>query len=260
VDRLSIPATEALQAADREARALGHGSVGVAHVLLGLASTPGGAVRRAFLKRSVLADDLRSRVAELAPPDLRRVLDLTRTPLEQLVQAVRDETAGGQPISTTDLLRSVTSARDLVADTVIDELGGAPSLLRAASAEEAIDAEPARVLPAPRSRRRAPLLAARDEPVAETFEVLLEIRGLLRSLADRMIAGDAGALEQRVAADLEAAVASARLRLGDDRRGGIGSPHADDRAQRRFIGALRDAHFEAVSALTMGEVALSSPR
>jgi hypothetical protein len=257
VDRLSIPATEALQAADREARALGHASVGVAHVLLGLASTPGGAVRRAFLRRNVLADDLRDRVAELAPPDRSPVLDLTRTPLERLVQVVRDETAGGRPISTTDLLRAVAGAGDLVADAVIDELGGAPLLLRAASAEEAIDGEPARVVPEPRSRRRSPVLAAaRDEPVAETFEVLLEIRSLLRSLADRMIAGDAGALEQRVAADLEAAVASARLRLGDERRGGIGSPRADDRAQRRFIAALRDAHFDAVSALTMGEVAV----
>jgi hypothetical protein len=261
VDRLSIPATEALQAADREARVLHHGSVGVAHVLLGLASTPGGAVRRALLRRSVLADEVRDRVAELAPPEHGPLLDLTRTPLERLVHALRDETAGGRPISTTDLLRAVTAAGDPVADTIIAELGGADELLFAASAEELLEVEPARVVPEPRVRPRSPLSAiARDQPVAETFEVLLEIRTLLRVLAERQVAGDAAALELRIAADLEAAVASARLRLAEDRRGGIGSPRADDLAQRRFVTALREAHIEAMSFLSVGEIAASSRR
>jgi hypothetical protein len=152
----------------------------------------------------------------------------------------------------------VTTARDAVTDVIVAELGGAKALLHAAAAEEGLELEPARVVPEPRTRPRSTLIAiARDEPVAETFEVLLEIRGMLRALAERQIAGDAGALELRIAADLEAAVASARLRLSDDRRGGIGSPRADDLAQRRFITALHEAHLEAISFLAAGEVAAS---
>jgi hypothetical protein len=231
-------------------------------VLLGLASTPGGVVRRALLRRGVLADELRARVAQLMARHREPDVDLTRSPLERVVQAVRDEPDVDRPISTTDILRAVAASGDSVADAVLTELGGAASLLYAASAEELRETEPARVVPAPPSPRRADVLARQragtrnervGETVAETFELLLEIRGLLRALADRQISGEASALELRVAGEIEAAVASARFRLADERRGLIGSPRGDDMAQRRLNNSLRDAYRDALQVLGSGE-------
>lgn len=268
VDRLSIPASEALHAAEREARELGHSSVGVVHVLLGLASTPGGAVRRALLRRGVLADELRARVSALLPPDDGPPIDLTHTPLERLVHAVHDDGLT-HVISTTDLLRAVLAEGDRVTELVMAELGGGARLLYAAAGEEAVAPEPPRVVPSPvppRSMPRRPAVAPATtqpevavEPVTEAFEVLLEIRGLLRALAHRQIDGSATPIEMRVAADIEAAVASARLRMSEDRRGGIGLPRADDLAQRRFVSALRGAYLDALDNIAADTALFPTP-
>jgi hypothetical protein len=256
LDRLSIPATEALQAAEREAAALGHRSLRVVHVLLGLASTPGGAVRRAMLRRGVLADELRAHAARLVPPDDGAPIELTRTPLERLVQLVRDDAIGDRPLSTVDLLRAVLAARDDATEALVSRMGGGATLLFAAAGEEAAEPEPAHVRLPARVAPRDPVVvpapaprAAARETVSDAFEVLLEIRAFLRALAQRQADGVATPIEVRVAADIEAAVASARLRMAEDRRGGIGSPRADELAQRRFASTLRSAYLDALGAI-----------
>jgi hypothetical protein len=236
------------------------------HVLLGLASTPGGAVRRALLRRGILADELRDQVRAQLPPDPSPPIDLARTPLERLVQAVADDGVTVRALSTVDLFRGVLAAGDPVVDSIVAGIGGGALLLYAAAREEAAEPEPARTRIEPRRpatrrpperqggepRPSAPARPAaphHDDHVADTFEILLEIRGLLRALAQRQVDGVATPTELRVASDIEAAVATARLRMSEDRRGGIGSPRADEVAQRRFATTLRSAYLDALSAI-----------
>jgi hypothetical protein len=214
-------------------------------------------VRRALLRRGVLADELRDEVRAQLPPDPSPPIDLARTPLERLVQAVADDGGTIRTLSTVDLLRGVLAAGDPVVDSIVASIGGGALILYAAAREEAAEPEPARTRIEPRrstaARRPAattrPASRADDDHVADTFEILLEIRALLRALAQRQIDGVATPTEMRVAADIEAAVASARLRMSEDRRGGIGSPRADEVAQRRFASTLRSAYLDALSAI-----------
>jgi hypothetical protein len=247
---LSIPASEALQRAEREARSMGHQIVGMAHVLLGLALAPGGGARRVLLRRGVLSETISTRLATLLPPVDDVPIELDRTTIERLVHALQDHAVHGslaRPVTTGDLLLAVLHARDGITDLIAADLGLDPQALAPAlDWEELAAPEPGRAVLRPRPVREVqPVPAPPDQPVSEVFETLLDVRSMLRTIADRQARGTASTVEARVASDLEGAVAQARLRLAEERRGCIGMPRRDELAQRRFVTTLRQAYLEA---------------
>lgn len=254
MDRLSIPASEALQRAEREARAMGHHIVGMAHVLLGLALAPGGGARRVLLRRGVLSETISARLAAVMPPTTDAPVELDRTTIERLVHALQDHAAHGslaRPVTTGDLLLAVLHAHDAITDGIASELDLDPHVLAPAlDWEELAAPEPGRAVLRPRPVRAVePVPPPPDQPVSDVFEVLLDIRSLLRTIADRQARNAASAVEARVASELEGAVAQARLRLAEERRGCIGIPRRDELAQRRFVTTLRQAYREANALL-----------
>lgn len=66
--RFSDPAREAVVLAQEEARALNHHHCGTEHVLLGLLRVRAGVAAQALGSLDVSPDDVRARIAELAPP------------------------------------------------------------------------------------------------------------------------------------------------------------------------------------------------
>lgn len=234
---------------------MGHRAVGIAHVLLGLALAPGGGARRVLLRRGVLSETISTRLLSIVPASDEVPIELDRTTIERLVHALQDSAPSAsiaRPITTGDLLLAVLRANDPLTDVLAREFDLDPFQLEPLlDAEEAAAPEPNRAVLRSRPTREQPPAATPtdDVPVSDELVVLLDIRALLRSLADRLAEGDATTIEARVASDLEGAVAEARLRLAEERRGSIGAPRADELAQRRFVTSLRQAFDDATSLL-----------